>query len=1055
MTRVRAFVHGLASLAALAVLVGGVPWALARWGRLPDTSDGWRQLTDSAVSDTTVFAVLTVAAWAAWAIFAASVAVETVAGLRGVRAPHLSVAGPLQRVARALVVPVLLMVSLSQNSPALASTVPNAGPLPARATVTTLVVDVPTTAATTATPTPLAAADLPATPDPPVASAEPETGSPPVVVVERNDNPWRLAEQHLGDGMRWRELFELNRGVPQPDGRAWTDPEIILPGWHLRLTTDASATAPDPPTAATAETIVHVVAPGDTLSGLAARYLGDADRYPELFAANRDTVQPDGRHLTDPDLIVVGWHLTIATGTVTTPPAPAPAPDAPDEGPEVAPVPHEASPPAGDTTPPPPERPAETTLPSAAPTEADPMAPSPTTAATPAPPADVTSPPQPAESVADRPGTGVLVAAFGSAVVLATGIALRLRWLRRRRATRQTTDPIETTTVERAVQAASDEPLVRWAGQHLAVMTRSLDRRRLTGAPVAVELSEEAGIEVLWDAPQQAPPPPGWSAADGGWAWRLPYDPDGPLPADELPAAIPALVTIGQRDGRQLLVDLEAFGVLTVTGPDDHAAAFVTSIAVELATGSDLADAYVTTVGLDIDPAIAPRHRLTTTDAAAAAEVAGNARRSIDDALSHAHLDDTFTARVGDAPPLEATVVVAAAAPAELERLAAVVHPRRGVGVVAACPSEVPGGARVEIDPAGTSARLEPLGIDFSPVALTPAVLDEVEATTATLATLPTEPADPPPAADPYPMEVAAATNGNGSQHHDTPMPATGTVALGNGDRDTESDRSNVHSEPADGRLFALPELPDERAMLVRVLGVPRIDERPDIGRRELILAVLLACRDGSLAATAAQDALWGGKPVEAKTVWNFVASTRRALGDFDDGSPVMPAADRTRGTLCLDPRAVTDLAVLRETTIRAAELSSAEAIGALRDALDLVEGPPFDAPGYDWAHRDQDVAAAAAAIEHGVDALVELAVDAGRIDVAREAIVRGLRGLPGDEHLYRARMRVEAAAGNHAGIVAAYDELCVYLADLETQPAPVTTALYHELKGQPSGSLR
>ena len=34
--------------------------------------------------------------------------------------------------------------------------------------------------------------------------------------------------------------------------------------------------------------------------------------------------------------------------------------------------------------------------------------------------------------------------------------------------------------------------------------------------------------------------------------------------------------------------------------------------------------------------------------------------------------------------------------------------------------------------------------------------------------------------------------------------------------------------------------------LLVRVLGVPAIPERPDIGRRELILAVLLACRGGT-----------------------------------------------------------------------------------------------------------------------------------------------------------------------------------------------------------------
>ena len=31
-------------------------------------------------------------------------------------------------------------------------------------------------------------------------------------------NLWDIAEEHLGDGRRWKEIFELNKGRPQPDG---------------------------------------------------------------------------------------------------------------------------------------------------------------------------------------------------------------------------------------------------------------------------------------------------------------------------------------------------------------------------------------------------------------------------------------------------------------------------------------------------------------------------------------------------------------------------------------------------------------------------------------------------------------------------------------------------------------------------------------------------------------------------------------------------------------------------------------------------------------------
>ncbi len=47
-----------------------------------------------------------------------------------------------------------------------------------------------------------------------------------------------------------------------------------------------------------------------------------------------------------------------------------------------------------------------------------------------------------------------------------------------------------------------------------------------------------------------------------------------------------------------------------------------------------------------------------------------------------------------------------------------------------------------------------------------------------------------------------------------------------------------------------------------------------------------------------------------------------------------------------------------------------------------------------------------------------------------REAIVRGLRGLPGNEVLYRTRMRIEHQARNLAAVRNAYTELLSFLDD-------------------------
>jgi putative peptide zinc metalloprotease protein len=56
-----------------------------------------------------------------------------------------------------------------------------------------------------------------------------------VYVVQPGDTLWGIADQHLGDPERWTVIFDLNAGVPQPDGRSLVDPDLIYPGWKLEL----------------------------------------------------------------------------------------------------------------------------------------------------------------------------------------------------------------------------------------------------------------------------------------------------------------------------------------------------------------------------------------------------------------------------------------------------------------------------------------------------------------------------------------------------------------------------------------------------------------------------------------------------------------------------------------------------------------------------------------------------------------------------------------------------------------------------------------------------
>lgn len=54
------------------------------------------------------------------------------------------------------------------------------------------------------------------------------------IVVKPGDSLWLLAERHLGDALRWRDIFELNVGQLATGGTL-RDPNLIHPGWRLRL----------------------------------------------------------------------------------------------------------------------------------------------------------------------------------------------------------------------------------------------------------------------------------------------------------------------------------------------------------------------------------------------------------------------------------------------------------------------------------------------------------------------------------------------------------------------------------------------------------------------------------------------------------------------------------------------------------------------------------------------------------------------------------------------------------------------------------------------------
>jgi DNA-binding SARP family transcriptional activator len=63
---------------------------------------------------------------------------------------------------------------------------------------------------------------------------------------QAHDTLWGIAERHLGDPLRWPEIWELNQGRPLPDppGGRFTDADRIWPGQELLLPPDATGIPP-------------------------------------------------------------------------------------------------------------------------------------------------------------------------------------------------------------------------------------------------------------------------------------------------------------------------------------------------------------------------------------------------------------------------------------------------------------------------------------------------------------------------------------------------------------------------------------------------------------------------------------------------------------------------------------------------------------------------------------------------------------------------------------------------------------------------------------------
>jgi hypothetical protein len=284
---------GVAALVGTILIVVGLPLALlSAFGTpWPDSSPSVEWLT-RPVTPESVLGLLAVVVWLAWAHFVICLLVEAIAGRghRGAAAPHVPGGGlGTQTLARRLVATILLLVGTAGVTvgPAMAASAPvtaSSSSSVASVTADRLQPAVQHTAhdavhaggAHSGRP---AADDLERATRSDVAQGVTTFYDVKPPHGRNYDTLWDVAERYLGSGLRYKEIWELNKDVVQADGRVLRNADLIRPGWVMKMPNDAkgpglkvvdhaaalvgSSTPTSPTQNSASQTSTHLAAPAD------------------------------------------------------------------------------------------------------------------------------------------------------------------------------------------------------------------------------------------------------------------------------------------------------------------------------------------------------------------------------------------------------------------------------------------------------------------------------------------------------------------------------------------------------------------------------------------------------------------------------------------------------------------------------------------------------------------------------------------------------------------------------------------------------------------------
>ncbi len=1065
--------RGLFALTVLGGVLIGLPWALITgigWP-LPDhipTLDEASSVLTSPLDDGRILNLLAILAWLVWAWFLRDVTLEALQSAadltearRGRPRPIREATGPVRTVAAVLVGAVVgtLLLHLLRGAPAIISADggtlhgPGHSSIAAGALTDPAPPDKPnsTTAGTPPSVGGAAMATSPVADQPGPSSAIHPPTAPPITAVPRptgsttpawavdapggthtvadGDTLLNIAERRLGDQWRWREIYVLNRGKPQSNGYALTDPDEIHVGWVLALPTAApNRTAPATPTNATLTrpdavppvlpigtgvlvtddgcAYLYSVQTGESLWQIAQRCTGDGRRWPEIWRLNHGRTWPAISGYTrfnNPDLIYPNWQLRLPATWAPPPEATEVDPTPPTTDPPLRPTPP-TSPTPSPSISPSADPDGVIAAPTAAPTATDPnstrsLSSPPTPAGT---PADLTSSPAGSNTGVNLPGGWVplsLAAAFTAAAAMV--------WKRRRH--RYQPSPY--------IQPVEDDADLQTLPAALTAMRRNLREHAPSPTPLTATLTATSS-----DDNAEVDPPP-----------LPPVGPSGPDLAG--------------------LTDLIGPTGVGLAGPGAEPAARALMLAT-LSTGSPTdpdargtivvpADALTTLLGVDaVEVGAIPRLIVTATlsQALTHLETALIERRRL---LDEYDAPDLPSMRNADPyhPPMPPLLLIADTPPAEAHtRLATTLQLGAPLQISAALLGDWPHGDTTTVREDG---HLQPDGRRLA-VLDVPTTLDLLHVLREAHTGQPPPPATPAtdtaPPAVPDPTDPEPTDDTSDALDHPSPP-------------DRGMPEPSATGKDDDGAVPAAEPATSTGSIPVRItlMGRPAIldpggNPVPGLRHHATELLVYLAVRRDGADLRAIMETFWPDAAIRraSERLSTEVGNLRRRIREAADDPEIKPVTN-SGGRYHLNPDLV-DVDTWRLTAAlqrAAAATDPAAKQNALRDAITAHTGTLAEGCDYDWIEPVREQYR-----RHGICARLHLADLLTPTDPlqAAELTSAAARTDPYNEDLAQRAMRAQARVNDPIGVRTHLQQLRAALDEIDEEPTEETTALATQL---------